>query len=50
MKLISEPIDMYGQNIYNGWMVKMGEDGNSQAAWLCTQGCLGEFAGRVYNL
>ncbi len=27
MKLISEPIDMYGQNIYNGWMVKMGEDG-----------------------
>lgn len=24
--------------------------GNSQAAWLCTQGCLGEFAGRVYNL
>lgn len=27
MKLISEPIDIYGQNIYNGWMVKMGEDG-----------------------
>lgn len=28
LKLISEPIDMYGQNIYNGWEVKMGEDGN----------------------
>ena len=27
MKLISEPIDMYGQNIYNGWEVKMGENG-----------------------
>lgn len=27
LKLISEPIDIYGQNIYNGWMVKMGEDG-----------------------
>lgn len=27
MKLISEPIDIYGQNIYNGWEVKMGENG-----------------------
>lgn len=27
LKLISEPIDIYGQNIYNGWMVKMGDDG-----------------------
>ena len=27
LKLILEPIDIYGQNIYNGWMVKMGDDG-----------------------
>ncbi len=27
MKLISEPIDIYGQNIYNGKAVRMGEDG-----------------------
>ncbi len=28
MKLISEPIDVYGQNIYNGRCIRMGEDGN----------------------
>ena len=27
MKLISEPIDIYGQNIYNGRCIRMGEDG-----------------------
>ena len=27
MELISQPIDFYGQNIYNGSIVKMGEDG-----------------------
>ncbi len=27
MRLISEPIDMYGQNIYNGMAVRAGEDG-----------------------
>lgn len=27
MRLISEPIDIYGQNIYNGRCVRMGEDG-----------------------
>jgi beta-galactosidase len=27
MKLISEPIDIYGQNIYNGRRVRMGADG-----------------------
>ncbi len=27
MKLISEPIDIYGQNIYNGKCVERGEDG-----------------------
>ena len=26
MKLISEPIDIYGQNIYNGHCVRMGQD------------------------
>lgn len=30
LKLMSEPIDMYGQNIYNGRCVRMGEDGRSQ--------------------
>lgn len=30
MKLISEPVDMYGQNIYNGRCVRMGEDGRPQ--------------------
>ena len=28
MKLISEPVDIYGQNIYNGHMIRMGEDGS----------------------
>lgn len=27
MRLIAEPIDVYGQNIYNGRCVRMGEDG-----------------------
>lgn len=30
LKLISEPIDMYGQNIYNGRMIRMGEDGKPE--------------------
>ncbi|MGN0415801.1 MAG: GH1 family beta-glucosidase [Agathobacter sp.] len=30
MKLISEPIDFYGQNLYNGWCVRAGEDGKPQ--------------------
>lgn len=30
MKLISEPIDVYGQNIYNGRCVRMGADGNPE--------------------
>lgn len=30
MKLISQPIDIYGQNIYNGNRIKMGEDGKPQ--------------------
>ena len=30
MKLISEPIDMYGQNIYNGRCVRMGKDGKPE--------------------
>lgn len=29
MKLISQPIDMYGQNIYNGQCVRMGKDGQT---------------------
>ena len=28
MKLISEPIDVYGQNIYNGRCIRMGETEN----------------------
>ena len=28
MRLISEPIDVYGQNIYNGRAFRMGADGN----------------------
>lgn len=28
MKLISEPIDIYGQNIYNGQCIRMGKDGH----------------------
>ena len=30
MHLISEPIDIYGQNIYNGRCIHMGEDGKAQ--------------------
>ena len=30
MRLISEPIDVYGQNIYNGRCIRMGEDGKPQ--------------------
>lgn len=30
MKLISEPIDIYGQNIYNGRCVRMGQDGKPE--------------------
>ena len=30
LKLISQPIDFYGQNIYNGNRIKMGEDGKPQ--------------------
>lgn len=30
MKLISEPIDVYGQNIYNGRCVRMGADGRPE--------------------
>ena len=29
MRLIAEPVDFYGQNIYNGWCVKAGEDGRA---------------------
>lgn len=30
MKLISEPLDIYGQNIYNGRCFRMGPDGKPQ--------------------
>lgn len=30
MRLISQPIDVYGQNIYNGQCVRMGEDGKPE--------------------
>ncbi len=30
MELISQPIDVYGQNIYNGKCIRMGEDGKPQ--------------------
>lgn len=30
MKLISEPIDVYGQNIYNGKCIRMGENGKPE--------------------
>lgn len=30
MKLISEPIDVYGQNIYNGRCIRMGADGRPE--------------------
>lgn len=32
MKLISEPIDIYGQNIYNGKCIRMGADGKPEEA------------------
>lgn len=32
MRLISEPIDFYAQNIYNGRAYRMGEDGKPEAA------------------
>lgn len=30
MKLISEPVDVYGQNIYNGRCIRMGENGQPE--------------------
>ncbi|MGN0405807.1 MAG: GH1 family beta-glucosidase [Bariatricus sp.] len=30
MRLIAEPIDIYGQNIYNGRCIRMGEDGKPE--------------------
>lgn len=30
MRLIAEPIDVYGQNIYNGQCIRMGEDGKAE--------------------
>ena len=30
MKLISQPIDFYGQNIYNGWGIRADENGNPE--------------------
>lgn len=30
MELISQPLDVYGQNIYNGKCIRMGEDGKPQ--------------------
>ncbi|MDO5409610.1 MAG: GH1 family beta-glucosidase [Lachnospiraceae bacterium] len=35
MKLISEPIDVYGQNIYNGKCVRMGADGKPETVKRC---------------
>ena len=35
MKMISEPIDFYGQNIYNGNRICCGDDGNPQAIKRC---------------
>ena len=32
MKLIAEPIDVYGQNIYNGRCIRMGADGRPEEA------------------
>lgn len=33
MKLIKEPIDFYGQNIYNGKRIRMGEGGKPDFEW-----------------
>ncbi|MBQ9504611.1 MAG: family 1 glycosylhydrolase, partial [Lachnospiraceae bacterium] len=30
LKLINQPLDFYGQNIYNGYAVRMGENGESE--------------------
>jgi beta-glucosidase len=30
MRLISQPIDFYGQNMYNGFTIRAGEDGNPE--------------------
>lgn len=30
MKLVSEPVDVYGQNIYNGKCIRMGRDGHPE--------------------
>ncbi len=35
MKLIAEPIDVYGQNIYNGRCVRMGTDGKPEDVRRC---------------
>jgi beta-glucosidase len=51
MKLISQPLDFMGQNIYNGYIMKMGKDGEPEyverkpglaktaANWPVTPGC-----------
>ena len=39
MKLISQPIDFYGQNIYNGRCIRMGKAGRSKATgWFSKDG------------
>ena len=35
MKLIAEPIDVYGQNIYNGRCIRMGRDGMPEEVKRC---------------
>lgn len=35
MKLISEPIDVYAQNIYNSWCARMGADGKPEVVDRC---------------
>lgn len=35
MKLISQPLDIYAQNIYNGNCIRMGEDGQPQIVERC---------------
>lgn len=35
MKLIAEPIDVYGQNIYNGRCIRMGRDGRPEEVKRC---------------
>lgn len=60
MKLISQPLDFMGQNIYNGYMMRQGEDGEPEyvdreagaaktaAGWPCTRSQQAEFPGSVY--